>query len=155
MIKLEAAQMTKAIERAKAARPRVRVISAAERTYSVIGSKGDAYTVRFAVANGHKLAECDCPARGLCYHIAAAASVNIAVQSMRRQGDKSDKAVLTPATDAAPAPTRESLISAIKQTWSRRFPGESLADELMARFRRNQLEMLSTDFLVAIQNAIA
>jgi hypothetical protein len=59
------------------------------------------------------------------------------------------------ATSPAPAPTRESLITSIKQSWSRRFPGESLADELMARFRRNQLEMLSTDFLVAIQNAIA
>jgi hypothetical protein len=155
MIKLEAAQMTKAIERAKAARPRVRVISASERTYAVTGSRGDNYTVKFAVANGHRLAECDCPARGLCYHIAAAASVNIAVQSMRRQSDKSDKPVAAGATSPAPIETRESLITSIKQTWSRRFPGESLADELMARFRRNQLEMLSTDFLVAIQNAIA
>ena len=150
MIKLEADKMTKAIERAKAARPRVRVISAAERTYSVIGSKGDAYTVRFAVANGHKLAECDCPARGLCYHIAAAASVNIAVQSMRRQGDKSDKAVLTPATDADAAPTRESLITSIKVAWSAKFPTVNLADELMARFKRNTLEALSIDFLEAI-----
>jgi len=46
----------------KAVRPRVRVISASERTYSVTGSKGDVYTVRFAVAGGHKLGECDCKA---------------------------------------------------------------------------------------------
>ncbi|HEY7184174.1 MAG TPA: hypothetical protein VIC84_22255 [Blastocatellia bacterium] len=85
MIKLEANKMTKAIERAKAVRPRVRVINADARIYAVTGSKGDIYTVRFAVANGHKLAECDCPARGLCYHIAAAASVNIGIQSMRQQ----------------------------------------------------------------------
>jgi len=130
--------MTKAIERAKAARPRVRVINADERTYSVTGSKGDAYTVRFALANGHKLAECDCPARGMCYHIAAAASVNIAVHSMRKAAEK-------PA-----APTRESLIRSIKANWSAKFPTVNLADELMARFKRNTLEALSIDFLQAI-----
>jgi uncharacterized Zn finger protein len=85
MIRLEISKMTKAIERAKTVRPRVRVINADERTYAVTGSRGDVYTVRFAVANGHKLASCDCPAKGICYHVAAAASVNIAVQSMRRQ----------------------------------------------------------------------
>lgn len=85
MIKLEADKMNKAIERAKVAHPKVRVVSAADRVYAVTGRHGDSYTVRFVVANGHKLASCDCPARGVCYHIAAAASVNIAVQSMRRQ----------------------------------------------------------------------
>lgn len=85
MLKLEISKMTKAIERAKTLRPRVRVINADERTYAVTGSKGNVYTVRFAVTNGHKLASCDCPAKGICYHIAATASVNIAVQSMRRQ----------------------------------------------------------------------
>ena len=84
MLKLEAKSMTKAIERAKAAHPRVRVISADERKYAVYGSRGDAYTVKFVVAGGHKLGECNCPARGLCYHLAAAAAVDIAVQSMRR-----------------------------------------------------------------------
>jgi uncharacterized Zn finger protein len=90
MIKLETKSMTKAIERAKNIHPTVRVISANERSYAVTGSKGDVYTVRFAVASGHKLGECNCPARDLCYHIAAAASVNIAVQSMRRQAGKSN-----------------------------------------------------------------
>ena len=56
---------------------------------------------------------------------------------------------------AQPAVNRASLIADIKAAWSRRFPGESLADELMRRFRRNQLEMLSVDFLTAIRAAIA
>lgn len=78
MIKLETSKMIKAIERAKAVRPRVTVISADARVYSVTGSKGDAYTVRFAVANGLKLAECDCKAGKsdqMCFHVAAAARV--------------------------------------------------------------------------------
>ena len=58
MLKLEPTKMQKAIERAKTIRPHVRVISAAERTYSVTGSKGDIYTVKFVVVNGHKLGEC-------------------------------------------------------------------------------------------------
>jgi uncharacterized Zn finger protein len=84
MIKLETKTMTKAIERAKAIHPKVRVISASERVYAVTGSKGNAYTVRFAVVSGLKLGSCDCPARGMCYHISAAAAVNIGIQSMRR-----------------------------------------------------------------------
>ena len=60
MIKLESNKMQKAIERAKAVRPRVTVINADDRTYSVTGSKGNRYTVRFVVVNGMKLAECDC-----------------------------------------------------------------------------------------------
>ncbi|MGE0128058.1 MAG: hypothetical protein AB7U82_08260 [Blastocatellales bacterium] len=95
--------MTKAIERAKAIRPRVRVISADARTYSVTGSKGDVYTVKFAVANGLKLAECDCKAgqRGqMCFHVAAAASINIAVQSQRQ---------------AAPAPAAPLPVPTVKR----------------------------------------
>ncbi len=88
MLKLDSAKMAKAIQRAKTLHPRVRVISADDRVYSVTGSKGDAYTVKFVVVNGLKLAECDCKAGKagqMCYHIPAAASLNIAVQSMRRQ----------------------------------------------------------------------
>src|SRR5262245_52805218 len=87
MLKLEPTKMHKAIERAKAIKPHVRVISAAERTYSVTGSRGDIYTVKFVVVNGLKLAECDCAAgqRGqMCYHVPACAQVNIMVQSMRQ-----------------------------------------------------------------------
>ena len=82
MIKLESHKMKSAIERAKTVRPRVR--RTAERTYAVTGSKGDTYTVTFAVANGLKLAECNCKAgqsNQLCYHVAAAAALNIALHS--------------------------------------------------------------------------
>ena len=68
MIKLTTDTMQKAIARAKAVRPRVRRI--ADRGYTVSGSKGDTYTVTFAVANGLKLAECNCKAgqsNQLCY----------------------------------------------------------------------------------------
>jgi hypothetical protein len=100
MIKLETSKMTKAIERARGIRPRVRVINADARTYSVTGSKGDIYTVKFAVAGDQKLGECNCKAgqRGqMCFHIAAAAQVNVMTQSMRRQGAS--------APLPAPAPT--------------------------------------------------
>jgi hypothetical protein len=84
VIKLESHTMQSAIARAKAAHPRVKY--AGERTYTVISSNGNNYTVRFAVANGNRLGECDCEAgkrSKVCYHLAAAAALNIAVQSMR------------------------------------------------------------------------
>jgi hypothetical protein len=64
MIRLTTQSMTNAIARAKTVRPKVRVINADNRTYAVYGSRGDAYTVRFAVINGHKLGECNCPEFG-------------------------------------------------------------------------------------------
>ncbi|MCI0390332.1 MAG: hypothetical protein MOB07_16400 [Acidobacteria bacterium] len=144
MIKLQADKMTKAIERAKAIRPRVRVLSVAERTYSVTGSRGDLYTVKFAVANGHKLGECSCPARGMCYHLAAAAAVNIGIQGMRR---------------AAPAPSpadeRAELIAHITTTWPRVEPHVSLSAALLNRFGKSNLNMLDTDMLRRVRLAIA
>src|SRR5215813_13805298 len=99
MIKLQADKMQKAIERAKSIRPRVRVINADERAYSVTGSRGDAYTVKFAVVNGLKLAECDCKAgqsNQVCYHLTAAAQVNIMAQSMRQQTASAPVAPVAP-----------------------------------------------------------
>jgi len=148
MIKLQADKMTKAIERSKAQHPRVRVVSASERTYSVTGSQGNAYTVKFVVVNGLRLGECDCPAgrrEQVCYHLASAAQVNVMTQSMRQGAS-------VPAVSYADE--RAGLISSIKSTWSARFPNESLADELMARFRVNYLEALSVDFLRRVLTAI-
>lgn len=75
--------MAQAINRAKSERLKVRVVSASERRYAVTNKEGKTYAVRFAVADGHKLGECACPARTICKHLAAAASLNIAVQSQR------------------------------------------------------------------------
>ncbi|MBI3425022.1 MAG: hypothetical protein HY011_18965 [Acidobacteria bacterium] len=75
MIKLERGdKMNKAIARAKTVHPRVKWLG--NRTYLVTSSDGQRrYTVRFVVAHGHKLAECNCKAgekEQLCYHVAAA-----------------------------------------------------------------------------------
>jgi len=149
MIKLKSSKMTKAIERARSIRPRVRVLSVADRTYSVTGSKGDIYTVRFSVARGLKLAQCDCIAgqrEQLCYHVAAASQVNIMVQSMRQN------AASSPAP-AKPADERGTLIADIKRTWPKTWP--PLYTELLARFGKSNLEMLDTDMLRRVRLAIA
>jgi uncharacterized Zn finger protein len=88
MLKLQRDKMTNAIARAKQVHPRVRVIDAANRVYAVSGSNGGEYAVKFHVINGEKFSECDCAAgrkAQMCYHVASAAVVNIAVQSMRQQ----------------------------------------------------------------------
>lgn len=86
MIQLTKENTTCAIERCKELKPKVRFV--AERTFNVFSSNNEnVYTVKFAVANGKKLAECQCKAaeRGLiCYHIAAAAAVNIYRQGLKR-----------------------------------------------------------------------
>lgn len=90
MIKLTADKMTNAIARAKQVRPRV--LWQGGRTYHVTSSdRRRVYKVTFAVSNGQKLGECTCKAGEagqVCFHIAAATSVNIAVQSIRRQAEQ-------------------------------------------------------------------
>lgn len=86
MIQLTKENTQRAIERCKQLKPKVRFVE--ERTFNVISANNDnIYTVKFAVAKGKKLAECQCKAaeRGLiCYHIAAAAAVNIYRQGLKR-----------------------------------------------------------------------
>ena len=87
MIKLTTENTTKAIERCKQLKPKVRFI--ADRTFSVKSANNDnAYTVRFEVRNGEKFGACECKAseKGLiCYHIIGAATANIYRQSLKRQ----------------------------------------------------------------------
>lgn len=81
------AAMSRAIERAKQHHPKVSIVSVENRTYCVQGSKGGTYTVSFHLMNGHKLAQCNCEAgkqARLCYHVAAAAAVNMGAQAMRQ-----------------------------------------------------------------------
>jgi len=90
MIRLDIAKMQKAIQRAKELRPRVRMIG--ERVHEVVGSKGDTYKVGFAIVkdargNRVKLGERSCLAgqnEMACYHLAAAAAVNIGIHAMRQ-----------------------------------------------------------------------
>jgi hypothetical protein len=63
----------KAIERAKAVRPKVHVKAFGE--YEVTGRAGNRYTVRCARRNGLKVVDCDCVAGTFgtpCFHAAAA-----------------------------------------------------------------------------------
>lgn len=95
MHKLTNETMANAIQRAKAERLKVRALSVDGRVFAVENRKtGKTYTVRFVVANGHKLGECDCAARTVCKHIASAASVNIAIQTMRQPTPAESKAFL-------------------------------------------------------------
>jgi hypothetical protein len=82
MIKLDSNLMQAAIQQARRLRPHVRRL--AERSYSVSSSNPNVkpYTVTFTVADGHKFGECTCAAgqhSKPCYHLAAAAAVNIAL----------------------------------------------------------------------------
>lgn len=110
MIKLDLTNMTRAIAKAKQIRPRVTVVDAGARIYSVSGMSGR-YTVKFPVADGHKLAECNCKAgqsNMVCYHVAAAAAVNMGIQGMRLQAS-------TPAAAPAPAPLPPRIVRRIKR----------------------------------------
>jgi hypothetical protein len=90
MIKLTKDTLKNAIARAKQIRPRVTWLGG--RSYSVSGSSGNTYTVHFAVARDAQgkqvcLGVCDCEAGNremVCFHLAAASAVNIAVHAMRR-----------------------------------------------------------------------
>jgi len=87
MIKLTTENTQRAIERCKQLRPKVRFV--ADRTFSVISANNDnSYTVRFDVRGNEKFGECECKASEkamICYHIIAAATVNIYRQSLKRQ----------------------------------------------------------------------
>lgn len=95
--------------------------------------------------NGSYLANGRCSCRAAqhghkeCRHRAAA-------QLMTRYEEMTATAAVTPA-DA-----RSSLIESIKSNWP---AGVNLADELMARFRVNQLSMLADDMLQGVLAAIA
>src|SRR5262252_8793719 len=92
MLKLTNESMANAIRRAKVVHPKVRVISADDRTYAVSSSKGlGFYTVKFVSVNGLELAECGCRALAACFHIPAAAPLDIAVQSQRQANPTSDE----------------------------------------------------------------
>ena len=92
MIKLETKKMQNAIAKAKAVHPKVVRVDAGE--YKVQGHE-NTYVVTLGKANGLYLGECTCPARTVCYHIAAACSLHIAIKSgYRKQQDERATAIL-------------------------------------------------------------
>jgi predicted alternative tryptophan synthase beta-subunit len=86
MIELRSREpLARAIERAKARHPRVKVKRFGE--YQVTGSAGSLYTVRCERRNGAKVVYCECVAGQFgtaCFHAMAAAAVHIGLASLRR-----------------------------------------------------------------------
>lgn len=86
MVELTKDKMTNAIAKAKNLHPFVMVLG--ERQFAIESkSTLETYQIRFFVNGAKKLAICTCPAgrQGMvCYHVAAAAAVNIGIQRMRR-----------------------------------------------------------------------
>src|SRR5262249_1194687 len=105
---------------------------------TIITTEGGTYHV-----NGH----CGCKAGALgqpCKHRSA-----VRILALYNEALISKKATVSSLD------SRADLIADITETWSRRFPGESLADNLMARFKVNALSFLNTDFLRRVFDAIA
>jgi hypothetical protein len=84
MFTLETAEISRAIENAKALHPTVKIIRFGE--YSVTGSKGNGYIVKCYRDSGEKVVDCTCPTRNgiACKHGMAAVSLHIALAAMRR-----------------------------------------------------------------------
>ncbi len=80
MIEITKANIEKAIERARATKPLVKVIQF--RLYSVTNKQtGANYTVKFSKIGNRKFAECDCKAgqqgKFVCKHIGASIGIHI------------------------------------------------------------------------------
>ncbi len=86
MVKLTTAEaMQKAIDKARAVKPLVRVVRFGN--YTVTNKQtGASYNVTCEKRNGERIADCTCKAgaRGLrCYHVAAAAGAHIVLAAER------------------------------------------------------------------------
>ena len=97
----------------------------------------------------------------LCYHIAAAAAVNIAIQTMRK-AVTAQVAASAPAVSlenatvalAAEQSSRTQLITAIKAAWHRARPFEGIGLRLHRLFGVLRLEDVSTDDLRRVLAAL-
>jgi hypothetical protein len=112
---------------------------------ALVTSPRDSYFV-----NGH--CQCEASRRGHaeCYHRAAVRLTEMLESSVESIDSTDAESVATKA-----ATSRADIIADIKAAWSRRFPTDSLADELMRRFRVNYLEALAEDMLRGVLAAIA
>jgi hypothetical protein len=76
MLEITKENIEKAIEKARATKPLVKVIQF--RLYSVTNKEtGANYTVKFSKIGNKKFAECDCRASRVCYHIGASVGLHI------------------------------------------------------------------------------
>lgn len=108
---------------------------------------------------------CECPARTRhCYHRAGARlmeryeAAQVLATRAATSADVTTTASIEIAGDFAAdvaTSSRENLIAEIKNIFPRACPGVNLADALMTRFRKNQLEMLDVDTLRRVRLAIA
>ncbi len=90
MVKLISAQkMSRAIDKARAAKPFVRVV--AFRQYTVTNREtGAIYNVTFEVKQGERFAACTCKAGKSsqnCYHVAAAAGAHMMIAAAMAERD--------------------------------------------------------------------
>src|SRR5262249_21890793 len=130
-----------AIDRAVAGLTGEWIVTELAHCLAVTTESGETY-----FANG----SCQCQAHALrtpLKHRAAARPISMCTEGMIQNPKDTEMAHTT--DDGA------ELIADITATWSRRFPGESLADNLMARFKVNALGFLNTDFLRRVLDAIA
>lgn len=114
------AAMQRAVARAKnnSTKTRARVLSVAERLFAIQSANNEkVYTVQFFVNNGKKLATCRNAETGelckglnnktVCYHVATAAGLNIAIRS-QMQIEEAKAAI-----NAAPVPPASAEVSLV------------------------------------------
>jgi hypothetical protein len=83
MFALETTDLSRAIQNAKALRPKVRMIRFGE--YKVTGSKGNEYTVKCYRFFGEKVVECSCKTKDgvACKHGVSALPLHLHVAALR------------------------------------------------------------------------
>ncbi len=76
MIEITKSNIEKPIQKARQTKPLVKIIEF--RLYSVTNkTTGANYTVKFTKLGNKKLAECNCKATIICYHIAASLPIHL------------------------------------------------------------------------------
>jgi hypothetical protein len=83
MLEITNQSIEKANAKARIEKPKVRVLQF--RTYAVTNKNGVTYTVKFYKVSGRKLAECDCVATKVCYHISASLPIHLVLASQTIQ----------------------------------------------------------------------
>ncbi len=83
MFNLETTDLSRAVQKAKALRPRVRMIRFGE--YAVTGSRGNSYTVKCYRFFGEKVVDCNCLTKDgvACKHGVSAVLLHLHVAATR------------------------------------------------------------------------